>query len=133
MPTGGCDSFGVLRLVGGDSDHRIEAKLAGELIREQLFHQLGDELPYATAVVVESFQERKAKNDVVIEAEIFVERESQKGIVVGKGGRRIKEVGEKARKAIAQLLGCEVHVKLFVKVRSDWSQEDRGIRDMGYE
>jgi GTP-binding protein Era len=112
---------------------RAERFLAGELIREQLFHQLGDELPYATAVVVESFQERKAKNDVVIEAEIFVERESQKGIVVGKGGRRIKEVGEKARKAIAQLLGCEVHVKLFVKVRSDWSQEDRGIRDMGYE
>ena len=112
---------------------RAERFLAGELVREQLFHQLGKELPYATAVVIESFEERAARDDVVIGAVIFVERDSQKGIVVGKGGRRIKEVGQRAREAISQLLGCPVHLKLFVKVATNWSRLERGIREMGYE
>lgn len=112
---------------------RAERFLAGELVREQLFHQLGQELPYATAVVVESFQERADRGDVVIEAVIYVERDSQKGIVVGKGGQRIKEVGQRARAAISQLLGCPAHVKLYVKVATNWSRIDRGIRQMGYE
>jgi GTP-binding protein Era len=64
---------------------------------------------------------------------VFVERESQKAIVVGKGGSRIKKIGELARQAISELVGCPVHLKLFVKVSKDWSREDRGIRDMGYE
>lgn len=112
---------------------RAERFLAAELIREQLFHQLGKELPYATAVVIESFEERSTRGDVVINAVIFVERDSQKGIVVGKGGSRIKEVGQRAREAIGQLLGCPVHVKLFVKVATNWSRLERGIREMGYE
>ena len=112
---------------------RAERFLAGELIREQLFRQLGQELPYATAVVVESFHERVQQGDVVIDAVIYVERNSQKGMVVGKGGRRIKMVGSRARQAISQLLGCEVHVKLHVKVASAWSRVDAGIRRMGYE
>jgi GTP-binding protein Era len=112
---------------------RAERFLAGELVREQLFRQLGQELPYASAVVVESFRERAAKGDIVIEAIVYVERESQKGMVVGKGGHRIKTVGERSRKAISQLFGCPVHVKLRVKVSADWSRGDRGIRDMGYE
>lgn len=112
---------------------RAERFLAGELIREQLFHQLGQELPYASAVVIESFRDRAGRGDVIIEAVIYVERDSQKGIVVGAGGRRIKALGQRARGAISQMLGCPVHVKLFVKVASDWSRFDRGIRQMGYE
>jgi GTP-binding protein Era len=112
---------------------RAERFLAGELIREQLFRQLGDEVPYATAVVVESFEERRSRGDVVVSAVIHVERESQKAIVVGKGGARIKQVGVRAREAIAQLLGCPVHVKLLVKVAPGWSRDARRLRDMGYE
>ena len=112
---------------------RAERFLAAELIREQLFRQLGQELPYASAVVVDSFRERADKGDIVIEAVVYVERESQKGMVVGKGGHRIKSVGERARKAISQLFGCPVHVVLQVKVSADWSRGERGIRDMGYE
>ncbi len=112
---------------------RAERFLAGELVREQLFLQLGQELPYAAAVVVETFTERADRGDVVIEAAVCVERTSQKPIVVGKGGQRIKQIGERARKSIAQLLGCPVHLKLFVKVVEGWSQKNRSIRDMGYE
>lgn len=112
---------------------RAEKFLAGELVREQLFRQLGAEVPYATAVVIESFEDRQAKGDVVISAVVHVERESQKGIVVGKGGSRIKSVGQNARKAISQLLGCPVHLRLFVKVSPNWSRDKAGLRDMGYE
>ncbi len=111
---------------------KAERFLAGELIREQLFRQLGDELPYASAVVIETFQERD-KGDIVISAAIHVERDSQKGIVIGKGGRRIKAVGERARHAIGQLFGCPVHLKLFVKVNSNWSQQVRSLRELGYD
>lgn len=112
---------------------RAERFLAGELVREQLFRQLGEELPYATAVVIDQFSERPEKGDVVISATIFVERESQKGIVVGKGGQRIKAIGEAGRGAISQLLGCPVHLLLHVKVAPNWSKGGDGIRSMGYE
>jgi len=112
---------------------RAERFLAGELVREQLFRQLGEELPYATAVVIDQFSERPEKGDVVIAATIFVERESQKGIVVGKGGQRIKAIGEAGRGAITQLLGCPVHLLLHVKVAPNWSKGGDGIRSMGYE
>jgi GTPase len=112
---------------------RAERFLAGELVREQLFRQLGEELPYATAVVIDQFTERPEKADVVIAASIFVERESQKGIVVGKGGQRIKAIGEAGRVAISQLLGCPVHLLLHVKVAPNWSREGGGIRSMGYD
>jgi len=112
---------------------RAEKFIAGELVREQLFRQLGEEVPYATAVVVESFEDRQAKGDVVISAVVHVERESQKGIVVGKGGSRIKSVGQNARRSISQLLGCPVHLRLFVKVSPNWSRDRVSLRDMGYE
>jgi GTPase len=112
---------------------RAERFLAAELIREQLFHQLGQELPYATAVVVDRLEEHAARDDVTVSATIYVERDSQKGIVVGKGGRRIKQIGERAREAIGQLFGCPVHVRLYVKVATNWSRIERGIREMGYE
>src|SRR5262249_6871003 len=102
-------------------------------VREQLFHQLGDELPYAAAVVIEEFTERPDRGDVVISAAIHVERESQKAIVVGKGGQRIKALGQAGRKAVADLLGCPVHLLLRVIVTPGWSRGGGGLRQMGYE
>jgi GTP-binding protein Era len=110
---------------------RAERFLAAELVREQLFRQLGAELPYASAVTVEEFEDRG--RDIRIAAVVWVERESQKAIVIGKGGRQIKSVGERGRAALAELFGCEVHLVLTVKVSADWSRKVRGIRDMGYE
>jgi GTP-binding protein Era len=110
---------------------RAEPWLAAELIREQLYHQLGKELPYATAVVVERFEERPG-GDVAIGAIIAVERESQKAIVVGKGGQRIKQLGIAAREAVGELFACPVHVALHVKVVPDWTRADAGLAKVGY-
>ena len=111
---------------------RAEEFLAAELIREQLYLQLGQELPYATAVVIEKFEERDA-GDLSVAAYIAVERESQKAIVIGKGGARIKELGIAARKAMAELFRCAVHLSLFVKVVPDWSTADAGLRKVGLD
>ena len=110
---------------------RAEAFLAGELIREQLYHQLGQELPYAAGVIIETFEERE-RGDLAIGAAIIVERESQKAIVIGRGGTRIKEIGIAARAALAELFGCPVHLSLFVKIVPDWTQGDDGLRRLGY-
>ena len=104
--------------------------IAQEIIREQLYHQLGKELPYACAVQVETWTERKG--ELVIGAVVVVERESQKPIVVGKAGSRIKELGIAARQALAGALGKPVHLSLFVKVRESWSQTEKDLRELGY-
>ncbi len=104
--------------------------IAQEIIREQLYHQLGKELPYACAVQVETWTERKG--ELVIGAVIVVERDSQKPIVVGKAGSRIKELGIAARQALATALGKPVHLSLFVKVRESWSQTEKDLRELGY-
>ncbi len=110
---------------------RAEEFLAGELIREQLYHQLGKELPYAAAVIVETFEERD-RGDLAIGAAIVVERDSQKAIVIGKGGQRIKQLGIAARQALAELFRCPVHLNLFVKVVPDWSNAEAGLRKVGF-
>jgi GTP-binding protein Era len=104
--------------------------IAQEIIREQLYHQLGKELPYACAVQVETWTERKG--ELVIGAVIVVERESQKPIVVGRAGSRIKELGIAARTALTGALGKPVHLSLFVKVRESWSQTEKDLRELGY-
>jgi GTP-binding protein Era len=104
--------------------------IAQEIIREQLYHQLGKELPYACAVQVETWTERKG--ELVIGAVIVVERESQKPIVVGKAGSRVKELGIAGRAALAAALDKPVHLSLFVKVRDDWSTTERDLRELGY-
>jgi GTP-binding protein Era len=111
---------------------RTERFLAAELVREQLFLRLKQELPYATAVVIESWQERADKGDVVIDALILVERDSQRGIVVGKGGTMIRDVGIAARKEIGTLLDRPVHLKLEVKVVPDWTTSPRELQRLGY-
>jgi GTP-binding protein Era len=110
---------------------RTERFLAGELVREQLFLRLKQELPYATAVVVEGWEERP-KGDIVIDASIVVDRESQKAIVVGKHGSMIRDVGMAARKEIAELMGRPVHLRLNVRVEEGWTTSNQGLAELGY-
>ena len=106
--------------------------VAAELTREQLYHQLHAELPYASAVATEKWEDRK-DGSTVIHQQIFVERDSQKAIVVGKGGSRLKQIGAAAREAIGEHLGRKVHLFLHVKVNAKWG-EDRGLyEDIGLD
>lgn len=106
--------------------------MATELVREQLFLQLGQELPYAATVIAEKFEER-ADGSAVIHAQIIIDRDSQKAIVVGAGGARIKAIGEAARKEMKELLGRPVHLFLHVKVRPGWADDRHTWRDMGMD
>jgi GTPase len=106
--------------------------IAAELTREQVVNQLHQELPYATAVETETWEDRP-DGSTAIRQQILVERDSQKAIVIGKGGRRLKSIGATAREEIAQHLGRPVHLFLHVKVNPRWD-EDRGLyRDIGLE
>jgi len=106
--------------------------VAAELTREQIVNQLHQELPYATAVETETWEDR-SDGSTAIRQQILVERDSQKAIVIGKGGRRLKEIGAAARAEIAQHLGRPVHLFLHVKVNPRWD-EDRGLyREIGLE
>jgi GTPase len=106
--------------------------LAAEITREKIFQKLHQELPYQSTVETDSWSERKDKS-VRIEQTIFVERESQRKIVLGKGGATIKSIGAQARKEIADILGVPVHLFLFVKVRQDWGDDPDRYREMGLE
>ncbi len=106
--------------------------LAAEITREKIFQQLHQELPYQSTVETDSWTERK-DNSVRIEQTIFVEREGQRKIVLGKGGATIKSIGAEARKEIADILGVPVHLFLFVKVRENWGDDPDRYREMGLE
>ena len=106
--------------------------VAAELTREQLYEQLHQELPYASAVETETWMDR-ADGSTEIRQQILVERDSQKAIVIGKGGRRLKEIGQSARKAIAQHLGRKVHLFLHVKVNPKWGEDRHLYQDIGLE
>ncbi len=102
-----------------------------ELIRESLFNQISDEIPYESDVVINSIQETEKKD--TINATIYVEKASQKGIVIGKGGEAIKRIGINARKALEQFSGKKIHLELFVKHSKGWSKSKEIMSDMGYE
>ncbi len=104
--------------------------LATELTREQLFLQLGQELPYATAVLPETFETRP-DGSIAIRQQILVDRDSQKAIVLGRGGARIRAIGEAARAAIGAALGARVHLFLHVKVAPGWAEDPRMLRELG--
>jgi GTP-binding protein Era len=106
--------------------------LAAEITREKIYRQLHQELPYQSTVETDSWTERKDKS-VRIEQTIFVERESQRKIVLGKGGATIKSIGADARKEIAEILGQPVHLFLFVKVRENWGDDPDRYREMGLD
>lgn len=108
-----------------------ERFFVSELIREQIFRHYQQEIPYATEVQIEDFKERAGGKDY-ISASIIIERDSQKGILIGKGGQALKKVGEMARKEIEQLLDRKVFLDLHVKVRKDWRKNDSILRGFGY-
>lgn len=111
-----------------------ERVLVAELVREQLLAMTRQEIPYATAVVVEDFDEseREQRSLVRIFARIFVERDSQKAIVIGKGGQMLKKVGTEARRSIERLLGARCYLTLEVTVEPRWSERQDALRRMGY-
>ncbi|HZR08357.1 MAG TPA: GTPase Era [Myxococcales bacterium] len=113
-----------------------ERDLCAELIREQLLRQTGQEVPYGAAVLVEQFDESQREGPrglVRISAVIVVERDSQKGIVIGKGGARLKQIGTEARREIERLLGAKVYLELFVRVEPGWTRTAKGLQRAGYE
>lgn len=105
---------------------------AAEITREQLYLQLHDELPYAATVETEKYKERE-DGSVEIHQQILVERATQRAIVLGKGGQRIREIGSRARAELSQLLGQQVHLYLHVKVKPDWDEDRSVYRDMGLD
>ena len=106
--------------------------LAAEITREKIYRQLHQELPYQSTVETDSWTERNDKS-VRIEQTIFVERESQRKIVLGKGGATIKSIGADSRKEIAEIVGVPIHLFLFVKVRENWGDDPDRYREMGLE
>ncbi len=109
-----------------------EKVIAAELVREKVFRLINDEVPYGTAVVVESFKERE-NGVIAISATILVEREGQKGIVIGKKGAMLKKIGEQARRDIERLLGTRIFLELYVKVQERWTERTAVLRELGYE
>ena len=107
-------------------------QLAAEITREKLFERLHQELPYHSTVETEQWKELR-KGDIRIEQTIYVERESQRKIVLGKGGQTIKAIGEAARREIADIVEGKVHLFLFVKVREGWGEDPERYRAMGLE
>ena len=109
---------------------RSERFLAGEFVREQLMLRLAQELPYAVTAVVDEF--REGENRVEIEATIWVEREGQKAIVIGAGGAQLKAIGSAARRVMEKVFDRRVHLKLWVKVRENWSDDETALQRFGY-
>jgi GTP-binding protein Era len=108
-----------------------ERDLASEMVREQLFQLLGEELPYASAVEIESFNTRRGVRSIC--AAILVEKESQKPIVIGRHGEKLKTVASRARRNLEQLLGGKVYLEVWVRVRRGWTDDERMLRRLGLD
>lgn len=110
-----------------------ERQIVSELIREKALKLLRDEIPHGTAVEVSSMKKRPDRNLVDIQAVIYCERESHKGIIIGKGGAMLKKIGTLSRQDITALLGSEVNLQLWVKVKKDWRDSDFLLKNFGYD
>jgi len=108
-----------------------ERFFVSEIIREKIFQNYGEEIPYSTTVLIEEFKEREGRKDF-IRANIIVEKDSQKGILIGKKGAALKKVGSASRYQIEQFLGRKVYLELFVKVREKWRKKDAFLKEFGY-
>jgi len=106
--------------------------VAGELIREQIFRLFGDEIPHSTAILVSSYEDDLEKSLTNISATIYIERDSQKGIIIGKGGAKIKEIGKNARMEIEHMIGNKVFLELHVKVLKNWRKDEKELKKLGY-
>lgn len=109
-----------------------ERFIAAEMIREKVFRLTGQEIPYSTAVTIDSFSEEKKGALVKIHATIHVERTSQKGMVIGKNGSKLKMIGTEARKEIERMVGTKVFLALFVRVHKNWGKDTKALRKFGY-
>ncbi len=109
-----------------------ERFFVAELIREKVFHLLHQEIPYAVAVVIDKFDEIPEKELIEIYATVNVERESQKAVIIGKGGQMLKEIGKQARQEIETFLGCHIYLNLFVRVQKNWRKDPRALLEFGY-
>ena len=110
-----------------------EKAVVAEIIREKLLHYLDDEIPHGVAVEIDSFKERKNQDMIDIRATIICERDSHKGIIIGKNGRKLKGIGKSAREDIEGLLGVKVFLELWVKVRPGWRDSDTFLKNFGYK
>jgi GTP-binding protein Era len=109
-----------------------ERFFVAELIREKIFHLVHQEIPYAVAVAIDKFNETAENNLIEIYATVNVERDSQKAIIIGKGGQMLKEIGMQARREIETFLGCHIYLGLFVRVRKNWRKDPRAMAEFGY-
>ena len=110
---------------------QTEREIAAELVREQVLRYIRQEVPHAVAVVVEEFKERD-NGAVYVAANVFVEKDSQKGIIIGRQGRMLRQIGTAARHEIERMTGGQVYLDLWVKVRRQWRRDERELRRLGY-
>ena len=137
----GCDElFAMLKPYGNEGPHYFdddaftdmpEKELVAELVREKALLFLREEVPHGIAVVVERFKERPDKDLIDIDVDIYCERKSHKGMIIGKGGERLKQIGTMARGDMEDLLQAKVNLQCFVKVKEDWRNRERVISDLG--
>ena len=120
-----------------ETTDQSERMLAAELIREQLLFYLNDEIPYGTAVEIESFTDKYGRDDsernlVRIQAAIYCDKDTHKGMILGKKGQMIQKIGRAARENIEEMCGCKVYLELFVKVRENWKNKENFLKTLGY-
>lgn len=115
----------------GEYTDQSERFLASEIVREKVFLLTREEIPYGVAVTIDEFSEKEDKNLIVISATIHTERDSHKGILIGKRGAMLKEIGQQARQELETLLGCRIFLELFVRVDPNWTQNPHLLTEMG--
>ena len=113
--------------------NQSERFIAAEIVREKILELTHREIPYATAVTVDSFKEDEERNRIRIAATITVEKDSQKGILIGKGGRMLKEIGMQSRLEMERFFAAKIFLELFVRVRKDWTKDPRWLKEFGYD
>ena len=115
----------------GEYTDQTERFLASEIIREKVFLLTREEIPYGVAVTIDEFTEKEDKNLIVIAATIHTERDSHKGILIGKRGAMLKEIGQQARQELEKIFGCRIFLELFVRVDANWTQNPHLLTEMG--
>ena len=122
---------GPRHFTDGEHTDQSERFLASEIVREKVFLLTREEIPYGVAVTIDEFIEKPEKNLIVISATIHTERDSHKGILIGKRGAMLKEIGQQARRELEGLLGCRIFLELFVRVDAGWTQNPNQLTEMG--
>ncbi|MGH7887835.1 MAG: GTPase Era [Candidatus Binatia bacterium] len=115
----------------GEFTDQTERFLASEIVREKVFLLTREEIPYGVAVTIDEFTEKEEKNLIVVSATIHTERDSHKGILIGKRGAMLKEIGQQARAELEKLLGCRIFLELFVRVDANWTEKPHLLTEMG--